>query len=81
MLYFREIAKAFPLNVTNFDACAAICGADTDDWPGHVIVLYPTKTTMGGKIVPCVRIRPLDQRKKLADEQSPDGEINDEIPF
>jgi hypothetical protein len=39
VLYFAGAKKSLPLNVTNFDAVAEICGADTDDWPGCQIVL------------------------------------------
>jgi len=57
VLYFVGGKKALPLNVVNWDSVAAICGDDTDAWPGHQIELYPTVTSMGGKMVPCIRIR------------------------
>jgi hypothetical protein len=57
VLYFEGSEKDLPLNMTNWDLCAAICGPETDDWPGHVIELYPTTTMMGGKVVGCIRIR------------------------
>jgi hypothetical protein len=59
VLYFENVAKSLPLNSTNFDAvCNATGCPDTEDWPGQPIELYPTKTTMGGKPVDCIRIRP-----------------------
>jgi hypothetical protein len=57
VLYFKGGSKDLPLNRTNWDSCAAICGPDSDDWAGHKIELYPDKTTMGNKIVDCIRIR------------------------
>jgi hypothetical protein len=57
VLHFKGAEKDLPLNMTNWDACAAICGPDTDDWAGHVIELYPDTTPMGGKTVGCIRIR------------------------
>ena len=57
VLYFVGAKKALPLNMTNWDKCAEICGPDTDEWPGHRIELYPTKTQMGAKTVDCIRIR------------------------
>jgi hypothetical protein len=57
VLYFVGVKKALPLNVVNWDSVAAICGDDTDAWPGQTIELYPTVTSMGGKVVPCIRIR------------------------
>jgi hypothetical protein len=77
VLHFKETGKIFPLNATNFDATAAICGDDTVDWPGHKIELYPTKTPMGGKLVPCIRIR----QPSVPDERPPDGDFSDDIPF
>lgn len=86
VLYFSGARKALPLNLTNWDACAEICGADTDDWPGHQIELYPTKTQMGGKMVDCVRIRPPAQRSLQMSKPPAAGaqmadDIDDEIPF
>ena len=47
VLYFVGVKKAMPLNMTNFDAVADICGDDTDFWPGQKIELYPTTTHDG----------------------------------
>jgi len=57
VLYFKGAKKALPLNVSNWDAVAEICGEDTDDWSGGKIELYATKTHMGGKVVDCIRVR------------------------
>jgi hypothetical protein len=57
VLRFSKSDKALVLNVTNWDSIAAICGADSDEWPGKFVVLYPTETTFGGKTVPCIRVR------------------------
>ncbi len=85
VLYFRGAKKALALNLTNWDACAEICGDDTDDWPGHRIELYPTKTQMGGKMVDCVRIRAPAQRElptqKVVTEKPLTDQIDDVIPF
>lgn len=65
VLHFNGAKKTLPLNLTNWDSCAAICGDDSDDWPGNKIEIYPAKTQMGGKMVDCVRIRPPAQRELL----------------
>jgi hypothetical protein len=92
VLYFKNAEKALPLNTTNFDAvCDATGRPDTDDWPGQRIELYPTKTTIGGKQVDCIRIRrpnssgPAPAAASLphsppADEP-PVDEMDDAIPF
>jgi hypothetical protein len=82
VLYFVGAKKALPLNMTNFDAVADICGDDTEFWPGQKIELYPTTTQMGGKTVDCVRIRrprelPIAPPKRV----KPEAEFDDEIPF
>jgi hypothetical protein len=89
VLYFTDIKKTMPLNLTNYDAVAGIVGDDeTNNWPGTRIELFPSTTMLGGKTVDCIRIRkpqeelptssargkpPVDH--KLADE------LNDEIPW
>jgi hypothetical protein len=88
VLYFRGAEKSLPLNATNFDAvCDATGCFDTEDWPGQRIELYPTKTTMGGKSVDCIRIRrPSAPRPAVvAPPPAPPppaaDEMNDEIPW
>jgi hypothetical protein len=89
VLYFRETEKALPLNVTNWDAVAEICGADSDDWPGGRVELYATKTQMGGRTVDCIRIRPPRAAKGAAKATKPQprhdepkaNDMDDEIPF
>jgi len=86
VLYFRGAKKALPLNVSNWDTVAEICGEDTDDWPGGRIELYATKTQMGGKMVECIRVRaPRDEAAKTATPPKPAepeaDDMNDAIPF
>jgi hypothetical protein len=81
VLYFKGNKKTLPLNITNWDSVAGICGADdTDDWPGNRIEVYPTTTTMGGKTVDCIRIRKPGEQPKQAKAAS-GNDMNDEIPF
>src|SRR5215831_7466658 len=87
VLHFKNAQKTLPLNATNFDAvCDATGFPDTEDWPGQRIELYPTKTTMGGKTVDCIRIRRPSSRPMAAPvppplPTKPGGEMNDEIPW
>jgi hypothetical protein len=84
VLYLRGAEKSLPLNVTNFDAvCVATGCPDTDDWPGKRIELYPTTTTMGGKVVDCIRIRRPSASRPVVPPvpPAPDDEGSDEIPF
>ena len=82
VLHFRGAKKALPLNVTNWDAVAAICGEDTDDWPGGKVELYADKTRMGGKTVDCIRVRAPGLREQAPPMAPPEAEdMNDAIPF
>jgi hypothetical protein len=58
VLYFKNKKKALALNRTNFESVADVTGeADSDDWIGHEIELFPTATEMAGKRTDCIRIR------------------------
>lgn len=89
VLHFAGKTKTLPLNMTNFDAVAAIAGDDeTDTWGGCRIELYPSKTDLRGKTVDCVRIRPPQElpigalKAKAPPKASPPaGDMGDEIPF
>jgi hypothetical protein len=81
VLYFVGAKKALPLNMTNFDAVADICGDDTDFWPGQKVELYPTTTMMGGKTVDCVRIRKPRELQPAPPKRESGAEFDDEIPF
>jgi hypothetical protein len=89
VLHFKNAQKTLPLNATNFDAvCDATGFPDTEDWPGQRIELYPSRTTMGGKALDCIRIRrPSASRPAVAvaaplpPPPSEPGEMNDEIPW
>jgi hypothetical protein len=67
ILYFEETLKSakpgveekrFILKPTNGDSIAALYGPDYTKWIGKRITLYPTTTSIGGKTVDCIRIRP-----------------------
>jgi hypothetical protein len=87
VLYFNGTKKSLPLNLTNFDAVAAIAGDDTQNWKGAKLELYPAKTTLGRDIVDCIRIRrPSEEPPKITaptteptDEAA--DEFDEEIPF
>jgi hypothetical protein len=97
VLYFNGGAKkVLPLNRTNWDSVAAICGEDSDNWPGEKIELYPDKTSLRGETVDCIRVRrpgqadlvaaakkakPPAAGKIKAKPPAEDDDMNDTIPF
>jgi hypothetical protein len=81
VLYFRNVQKSLPLNATNFDGvCEATGCPDTEDWPGKQIELYPTKTTMGGKSMDCIRIRRPSASRPAETVPPPEPPAADETP-
>jgi hypothetical protein len=97
VLYFKNASKALVLNSTNDEAIGKLFGDDDRDWRGQRIVLYPTTTSFGGKLVECVRVRALDdevveedenpapKKKSKAlrpkDDSDLDVDLDDQIPF
>src|SRR5262245_60854639 len=90
---FHNQEKGLVLNGVNFDSIADILGADTDEWVGGEVELYPAKTEMAGKRVDCIRVQPLETAKPPVQQtrrpvaKPPKGELppidtdmNDEIP-
>ena len=55
--YFKGHKSGLVLNGTNWDALTDLFGDDSQDWIGHAIELYPTKTQFGSKTVPAIRVR------------------------
>jgi len=73
-----DTSRGIVLNVGNWDACEAITGElDSDDWPGHDIVVYVDPSVMfGGKMVGGLRIRApkktqVQEEPPLPDEEPP----------
>jgi hypothetical protein len=87
VLYFVGESKRLPLNLINWDSVAEIGGEDTDDWPGARIEIFPSTTQMGGKTVPCLRVRKPRTGKaapRVAEpppNEDPGDGMADEVPF
>jgi hypothetical protein len=54
---FKDGTKGWVLNVTNSKMIGAYYGDDTDNWIGKPVQIYPDKTSFGGNIVDCLRVR------------------------
>jgi hypothetical protein len=67
---FKGRKKALVVNRTNYDAVADLHGEETDGWPGKSIELYPSRTSMGGKTMDCIRVRGTSKQT-----------FSDEVPF
>jgi hypothetical protein len=92
VLHFAGTGKAMTVNVTNWDALEEITGqANSDDWAGYKVEIYPTTTEVRGETFDCIRIRAPEQSDMLAAAKSPKlppapkaapkTDMDDEIPF
>jgi hypothetical protein len=57
LVHFKGKDRPLALNKTNAKIIAGMYGADTAQWAGKAITIYPTKTEMAGETVDCVRVR------------------------
>lgn len=89
VVYFEGKDKGLVVNQTIYDQIEAATGeADTDNWPGNRITLYPTETTYQGEMKPVVRVRSRRPSDNGARAQAPpppppdpDPDDEEEIPF
>lgn len=82
VLHFRGKDRGLVLNKTNATSIWGITGTDeTDEWSGHTVVLYPSKTDFQGKRVDCIRIDPPARPvQRQAPPPPPDPEIGEDSP-
>lgn len=93
---FLKTKKHLVVNVTNWDAIVDATGqADSDDWIGHKIEVYPSEAQVGAEMKPCIRVRGTAQgelkpkaatkkataEKPVAKELALADDMDDEIPF
>lgn len=95
VLYFDGKTKGLVLNKTNARKIASIVGsADTEDWTGLQIAIFPTETEFAGETVDCIRVKAphVARRQQPAEMESappvpknapplPVPVTDDDIPF
>jgi hypothetical protein len=90
VVWFTNSKKGLVLNKTNNRTIRGTYGDDTDGWKDKLIVLFPTQTDLGGKLVGALRVRlPLKQNpnvttksaaKPTAEPAPLDGEVLEPEP-
>lgn len=56
---FRELGDCGLIATgQNLDILRALCGNDTDDWPGRTVELRRETATISGRANPCLRVHP-----------------------
>ena len=58
VIFFARLDVPMICNKVNGKTIAAMYGTDTRNWVGKRITLYSTTTSVGGKEVECIRVRP-----------------------
>lgn len=88
IVYFRGKDKGLVLNRTNAASIVEITGsAETDDWHGHRVVLFPTKVDFQGKRTLAIRIdnppkgKPAPPPPPPAEDEIVEDVAEDEVPF
>lgn len=75
VVYFQGKDKGLVLNKTNSKRITEIAGsAETEDWTGLSIILYPTETEYQGETVDCIRIKKPQPNGRPAQKQAPQPE-------
>jgi hypothetical protein len=57
IVWFTNDERGLPLNLTNLRALSGAYGDNMEAWAGKIIVLFPTKTDLRGKLVDALRVR------------------------
>lgn len=73
VVYFKGKEKGLALNITNVRTIGSIYGTfEADKWIGKPITLFPTTTSMAGRTVECIRVRPNKPGKDAPIDTTPD---------
>jgi len=57
VVWFTNDERGLVLNKTNNRTIRAAYGDDTANWPGKIIVVFPTMVPVGGKMTAALRVR------------------------
>jgi hypothetical protein len=57
VLWFTNLSKGLVLNKTNNRTLRSALGDDMEKWANAIIVVFPTQTDFGGKLVGALRVR------------------------
>lgn len=88
---FSETQQRLGLNKTNTQTLIELFGQFSEHWAGKQIEVFATTVEMGGRTVPCVRLRAPSQTQQpqqaggvqaaFGQQQQPPVQPNDGVPF
>lgn len=80
IVYFAGKEKGLVLNKTNSLKIASLAdSAQTEDWAGVAILIYPTETSFQGEMVDCIRVKAAPSRHQAAAPPPPPPPAGDDI--
>lgn len=94
-LHFVGKDKSLLCNATNLTRCSNAWGDEMDHWQGKQLQLYVEQVEFGGKLVPGLRVTPIEQPQNPAGFTAPSAQapaqpepssggqpaFDDDIPF
>ena len=93
-LRFQETEQMLGINKTNTQTLIELFGQFSEQWAGKQIEVFATTVEMGGRTVPCVRLRAPSQPQQpqqpqqgagvqaaFGQQQQPPVQPNDGVPF
>ena len=82
VVYFEGKDKGLILNKTNANKLIVVtASAQTEEWAGKTILLYPTTTEFKGDEVPCIRVREAPPAAPAKPAEPVSMPSADDIPF
>jgi hypothetical protein len=81
VLYVANGTKGIVVNKVNAGMLAATFGTDFPAWVGKRITIKPESALYNGKVVPALRLYPMQNTKAVEPPPPPPGDDNEEMPF
>jgi hypothetical protein len=79
VLWFTNHTKGLVLNTTNLRTLKGAFGDNMETWVGKVIIVFPTQTDFGGKMVGALRVRIPPPKQAVAGNGQPTKIVQQEV--
>jgi hypothetical protein len=81
VLYFENATKGIVLNKVNASTLATAFTENFATWPGRQTTIRPESALYNGKVVPALRLYPMQNTKAVEPPPPPPEDDNEEMPF
>ena len=79
IVWFTNDERGLVLNKTNLRALQGAFGDNMETWVGKVIIVFPTQTDFGGKMVGALRVRIPPPKQAVAGNGQPTKIVQQEV--